>query len=213
MSAVEVLLHELFDCAQRAGNCDFGLFNLVNDVLWVIKVFLHILWKFVPNACLRRNLNSFQWLSIHVHIKQNLDPHSSQLIWETAIFNNNLYSVETVHLLQFVYRVTIPAETQFCRKVNNIEEITVLLNVQILEALYRHPVRLIRPRIMNLHIDGDDLIFVRNFDGHHQKVTDLLVFKHDFDNVILIVENRLPVAGTYGLKEMFELHISLLCYT
>lgn len=99
LGLVQVVLDELLDGSEGCWDSDFGLLDLVDEVGWIQELFFDEVWQLVPYTSLGWNLDGFQRLPVHMHVQKNTHEKRTHLVGQFAIFYNNLYGIEGVHIL------------------------------------------------------------------------------------------------------------------
>jgi hypothetical protein len=77
---VQVLLYESFDHSQRSWHLDLGLLDGVVQVVEVDELIWHELRQLSPNTRGGRDLQWLERISVHVHVKENSEKESAQLV-------------------------------------------------------------------------------------------------------------------------------------
>ena len=130
------------------------------------------------------------------------DPHekSSHLIGKLPVFDHVLDDVKAVHLLQGVKCLSVPPEAQLGGQINETEKVAIGLLLELAVETEAHPVALaVLTSAVHEHVD---LAVILHSDWHHKEGTRVLIFEEHLCNVILIVDDRLSITRTDGLKKL-----------
>lgn len=144
-----------------------------------------------------------------MHVKENSEEESAQLVRQLSALDDVFDVIELVHVLQNLVGPVIAPKSQLGTDVDHRQEIAVGAPLQRSVVVDAYPGGFAgRSVILNI---GDS--FISHSDWHHQGNPRFVDFKHEGHNVVLILSDWVSMARANGFQKLDQLSLTILLNT